>query len=480
MRRLCLLLATVLAALTGVVALPATSALAASAPPSSTGQRWALKVNGVYVSAEVNDSGDQNGKLRARSTTVGSWETFSLHTDNISGVGYGTTVSLRNEENGLYVTSEVDTSGAQSGMLRARGTNSGSWERFYVVPQGGGQFALKSAANGLYVTAEFNYTGGDQGLLRARSSTVGSWERFTFVPVAGAGDTEAPPQSTVTASGRHDIASWNVCANNNPSAACKLQYVDGDTVGANVASGVNGYLNHRPEAIFFQEICEKAVKPLELELESRLGGGWDVRFAPTYYKVVATDGTSDTGLLAQKTCADSTSHKDRGSFGIALAVKDTNTWYRGYTLPSPDKKEQRPALCATVPETGTVYCNAHFSSGSYFVDGNQAGDDPDGISRRKQSDALKGIVDKLQERGYTPFLGGDLNTTHASVDLLSSLYASHQECGQPTPGSPHDGAPTDGNNKIDYLFGPTGATYACEVVDPSLSDHRMIHATITL
>ncbi|MET8812845.1 hypothetical protein ABZW47_12635 [Streptomyces sp. NPDC004549] len=41
-------------------------------------------------------------------------------------------------------------------------------------------------------------------------------------------------------------------------------------------------------------------------------------------------------------------------------------------------------------------------------------------------------------------------------------------------------APTDGNNKIDYLFGPTGATYACEVVDPSLSDHRMIHATITL
>lgn len=226
-------------------------------------------------------------------------------------------------------------------MLRARGTNSGSWERFYVVPQGGDQFALKSAA------------------------------RFTFVPVGGAGDTGMPPLSSVTASGRHDIASWNVCANNNTSAACKLQYADGDTVGANVAPGVDGYLSHRPEAISFQEICEKAVKPLELELETRLGAGWDVRFAPTYYKVVAADGTSGTGLMAQKTCADSTSHKDRGSFGIALAVKDTNTWYRG----------------------------------------------------------------------YTPFLGGDLNTTHASVDVLSSLYASHQECNQPTPGSPRDGGP---------------------------------------
>jgi len=37
MRRLCLLLVAVLAAITGVVALPVSSAFAASAPPSSTG-----------------------------------------------------------------------------------------------------------------------------------------------------------------------------------------------------------------------------------------------------------------------------------------------------------------------------------------------------------------------------------------------------------------------------------------------------------
>ncbi|WP_225100094.1 endonuclease/exonuclease/phosphatase family protein [Streptomyces sp. CoH27] len=473
----------VLAALTGVVALPATPALAVSAPPSSTGQRWALKVNGLYVAAEVNDSGDQYGKLRARSTSVGSWETFSLHTDHIDGAGYGTTITLRNEENGLYVTSEVSTSGVQSGMLRAWGTNTGSWERFYVIPQGSGQYALKSAANGLYVSAQFNYTGGDQGLLRARSSSIGSWERFTFEKVGGTGDMSAPSAPTASASGRHDIASWNLCANNNTSAECKLQYADADTVASSVASDLAtvpaGYLTHRPEAIFFQEICEKAVKPLELQLENQLGGGWDVRFAPTYYKVVDENGTTDSLLTAQKTCADSTTGTDRGAFGIALAVKDSNTWYRGYTLPSPDGKEQRPALCATVPDAGTVYCDAHFSSGSYVdSSGNQAGDDPDNVYRPQQAEQLRSIVDGLQSYGYTPFYGGDLNTTTADVSVLSSLYSSHQECGQATPDAPHAGAPTDGNNKIDYIFGPVGPTYGCAVVDPQLSDHRVIHATV--
>ncbi|MFF9132996.1 endonuclease/exonuclease/phosphatase family protein [Streptomyces sp. NPDC014806] len=484
MRRLCLLLMAVLAAVTGVVALPATSALAASAPPSSTGQRWALKVNGLYVAAEVNDSGDQKGELRARSTSVGSWETFTLHTDAVDGVGYGTTVTLRNEENGLYVTSELGATGAQQGMLRARGTTTGSWERFSVVPQGNGQYALKSAANGLYVSAEFGYSGSDQGLLRARSTSVGAWERFTFEKVGGTGSTTAPPESAVTASGRQDIASWNVCANNNPSTACTLRFADADTVATDVAAALapapSGRLGHRPDAIFFQEICEKAVKPLELQLESRLGGAWDVRFAPTYFKVVDADGTTDPLLMAQKTCADSTSGVDRGSFGIALAVKDTNVWYRGYTLPSPDRKEQRPALCATVPDAGTVYCNAHFSSGSYYdADGHQAGDDPDAVYRPRQAATLRSLVDDLQSHGYTAFYGGDLNTTTADVAVLDGLYTGHQECGQATPDAPHTGAPTDGTNKIDYLFGPAGPAYGCEVVDPALSDHRVLHATVT-
>ncbi|MFI1766334.1 fascin domain-containing protein [Streptomyces sp. NPDC020800] len=482
MRRTCLLLTAVLAAVMGLVVIPAQSALAASAPPSSTGQRWALKVNGKYVTAEVGDAGDQKGKLRAVSTSVTSLETFTLHTDNIDNVGYGTTISLRNEENGLYVTSEANYTGVQAGMLRARGTNTGSWERFYVVPQGGGEYALKSAASpttsDLYLSARLNATGDDAGILRPYATSVGSWERFTFEPVGGTGATTAPPASSVTASGRHDIASWNVCANNNPSAECKLQYADSDTVGTDVAADVAGSLGHRPEAVFFQEICEKAVKPLELQLESRLGGGWDVRFAPTYYRVIDKGGAVDASLMAQKNCMDSNG-TDRGAFGIALAVKDTNTWYQGYTLASPPTKEQRPALCATVPEDGTVYCNAHFSSGSYFVDGKQQGDDPDNTFRPQQAARFRSVVDTLASAGYTPFYGGDLNTTTADVSVLSSLYTSRQECGQATPDAPHTGAPTDGNNKIDYIFGPAGPSYGCEVVDPALSDHRLIHATVT-
>lgn len=480
MRRILLLLTAVLAALAGLVVLPATPALAASAPSSSTGQRWALKVNGKYVTTEVNDSGDQKGKLRAVSTSRTSLETFTLHTDNIDSVGYGTTVSLRNEENGLYVTSEAGYTGVQAGMLRARGTNTGSWERFYVVPQGGNEYALKSAANpDLFISARFNATGDDAGLLRPYATSVGSWERFTFEPVGGTGATTDPPVPTATASGRHDIASWNVCANNNKSAECKLKFASGETVGDQVAAGLAGSLNHRPEAVFFQEICEKAVKPLELQLESRLGGGWDVRFAPTYYQVIDyTAGRPvDPSLKAQKNCMDSEG-TDRGAFGIALAVKDTNTWYRGYTLTSPDRKEQRPALCAALPDDGAVYCNAHFSSGSYFIDGVQQGDDPDGTARRQQAEQFRAVVDGFPA-GYTPFYGGDLNTTTGDVSLLSPLYTSRQECGQSGPDAPHTGAPTDGNNKIDYIFGPAGPAYGCEVVDPGLSDHRLLHATVT-
>lgn len=111
--------------------------------------------------------------------------------------------------------------------------------------------------------------------------------------------------------------------------------------------------------------------------------------------------------------------------------------------------------------------------------GKQEGDDPDNKFRPQQADRLRSLVDGLKASGYTPFYGGDLNTTTADVSVLSSLYTSRQECGQTTPDAPHTGAPTDGNNKIDYIFGPAGPSYGCEVVDPALSDHRLLHATVT-
>ncbi|MEV5551585.1 trypsin-like serine protease [Streptomyces sp. NPDC052309] len=140
--------------------------------------RWSLKAQatGTYVSAELNATGDQAGRLRARAAdAAGGWEQFTLHTRD-----GGTTVALRSAANGLFVSTEVNRTGAYEAMLRARSESvAGSWELFTLVPQGS-QYALRSSANGKYVVAEANYTGEDTGLLRARSTAVAGWERFTL------------------------------------------------------------------------------------------------------------------------------------------------------------------------------------------------------------------------------------------------------------------------------------------------------------
>lgn len=490
MRKLGAFLAGMGLVLAALVAWPG-SARADGAPPSSAGQRWALEVNGYYVSAEVDSTGDDTGMLRARATTIGSWETFTLFTDQAAGAGYGATISLRSEADGLYASTEMSYTGSDQYMLRARATNTGSYERYTVVPLGGGTYALKSVASGLYVSAEFYDTGNDTGMLRARSATVGSWETFTFVKVGGQGATGAAPAPTAVAAGQQEVASWNLCSNNNTSSACAFQFgapaATGQAAADAVATALGG---RRPDAIFFQEICEKDAKPLELELEKEYGTGWDVRFAPTVYQVRDPDGSFDPLLTAQKECADSSGtaasggDQDRGAFGIALAVADANTWYQAYTLVSPDGKEQRPALCATLPAQGTAYCTAHLSSGEYKVGGVEQGDDPSNVYRPQQAQQFAGIVGTLAGEGFTVVYGGDMNTvaaSAASADLVP-LYAGHQECAgqQQNPDGPYTGAPTNGSNKIDYLWGPASAAQLCTVVDPGLSDHQLIDDRITL
>lgn len=141
--------------------------------------RWSLKAqaNGKYVSAAVTTTGENQGRLRARSDTVAGWEQFTFHTrDN------GTTVALRSEANRLFVATELNRTGNHEAMLRARSESvTGSWELYTLVPQGDGKYALQSRANGKYVVTEANYTGEDAGQLRARSDSIaGGWERFTL------------------------------------------------------------------------------------------------------------------------------------------------------------------------------------------------------------------------------------------------------------------------------------------------------------
>ncbi|GGS74919.1 fascin domain-containing protein [Streptomyces cinerochromogenes] len=480
-KRIRLVLAAVLTAVSAVVALAAPSAAADTAvPPSSAGQRWALKVNGYYVTVYAGPDGDMKLRANPDAAEAKGWELFTLHTDYVEEVKrYGTTVSFRSEATGNYVTAEDDASGA---LLRTRGTTTGSWERFKLTPLSGGAFGLL-AHNGKYVAAELgSYP--DYGLLRARTSVsdpagLGSWERFTLEQIGPEGAyTANMPAPTAQAPRARDVVSWNVCANNNPDPDCDLKYAPPATVADDVSAALHAAMGtRRPDAIFFQEICEKSAKPLELKLEG-WAGPLDVRFMPTYYNVAtASDGTV---VRAQKNCSDGTDHVDRGAFGIALAMPDSNTWYQGTVLPSPSGKEQRPMLCAVVPAEGSAYCNAHFSSGPYIdSNGKLAGDDtdPDNLFRPQQAAKMRGSVDTLTAGGYTTYYGGDLNTATKDVGYLDSLYPDHQECGQPTPTSPHTGAATDGGNKIDYIFGPQGRTYACRVVDGGLSDHKMINLT---
>jgi hypothetical protein len=88
-------------------------------------------------------------------------------------------VALQSEWNNLFVSAELGYGWPYTGMLRARSSTVGPWERFDLAYQGG-NFMIRSEANGLYVAAELGYGSPDYGLLRARSDVHGDWETFAI------------------------------------------------------------------------------------------------------------------------------------------------------------------------------------------------------------------------------------------------------------------------------------------------------------
>ncbi|HHG86740.1 MAG TPA: T9SS type A sorting domain-containing protein, partial [Bacteroidetes bacterium] len=62
-------------------------------------------------------------------------------------------------------------------FLIANRTVAGPWERFQIIPAGGGYVALKALANNRYVAAE---AAGNQDLIANRTS-VGLWEKFAWI-----------------------------------------------------------------------------------------------------------------------------------------------------------------------------------------------------------------------------------------------------------------------------------------------------------
>ncbi|WP_406340728.1 endonuclease/exonuclease/phosphatase family protein [Streptomyces sp. NBC_00648] len=446
------LIGAVLPALLGAPAMAA-----APTPPNtskSAGQQWELLslATGKYVSVEASSTNE----LYARADSPGIPEQFTLHTDNVAK---GAAVALRSQANGAYVAAEFGAGAdGRYGKLRARteGPPAG-WEKLELVPQpqtGADVYALRYHHDGQdrYVSADAGATG--DGLLQARATAVGSWERFRLVPVAAPADPTPPPSASPRAI---KALTWNVCADNNKD--CGFYHTTAGPLADQIVARAKAA--GTPDVILLEEFCEKFAKPVEQALETQLGGGWDVRFAPVQYQVPGTD------IKARKNCQPDPSGADRGAYGVALAVPEENTWYRAYELPSPPGVEQRTALCATVASWAAEVCAAHFSTGGPGYD------DPYRTYQPQQADTLRRAASLP---GYRPLLGGDLNAT-PSTGVLGTLYSAYEEC---DARSATPNRPTAGTIKIDYLFG--GGTWSgCGVApDTGSSDHRAVWGTLTL
>jgi len=148
--------------------------------------------NHRYVSAELGFAGALNGLLRARATSVGTWEQFQCVAE---GAGRW---AIKSKANGRFVSAELGYSAGRYGMLRARATAVGVWETYSFVPVNScGCYAVRGA-NAKFVSAELGYPGSTYGVLRARSSGVGPWEEFTIhdesVGAAGSTTTTVPAE----------------------------------------------------------------------------------------------------------------------------------------------------------------------------------------------------------------------------------------------------------------------------------------------
>ncbi|MBM7786017.1 endonuclease/exonuclease/phosphatase family protein [Tenggerimyces flavus] len=467
-------LAFALAAGLVLAGLHATTAHAAD-PPAAARQEWSIRAvaNSRYVTTEISKVGADASMLRARGANAGAWERYTLHNANDSD---GSTFSIKSLANGKFVTVEANYPGAYQGLLRARSDSVGAWERFRLEDGGDSDpttVAIWSFGAARYVTTEVNAAGEDAGMLRARSTTVGGWERFVLT------DLTAPPPPTTDqptpSAGTVSVMSWNVCAANN--AACDFFHTPGGPMASAVATQATS-AGFAADAVLLQEVCETHAPLVEQELERRSGRAWSVRFAPSYERLPNLTPV----VLVQKACQRDTAGAARGSFGIALAVPAENAWYHWYPLPSPpatvaSPQEQRVAVCATVESRKLHVCAAHFSAGHPTLP-------PADDFRPEQAQAL---LQRVAKSGYTSIFGGDLNLSppdDAEGDepksALVPLYAAYEECDQSAHGGARDGRPTFGSLKLDYVFGPPSATFACRVGATGQSDHEPIFATVSI
>ncbi|SRR6266498_1574620 len=174
-------LAQALVALVAAAALVPITAPAASAVTTCNNWSWIISFgNSRYTSAELGYGGDLYGMLRARATDPGPWEEFQIcgRWEGGTKVNY-----IASNANLRYVSAELGRTGGDHGMLRARATSVGNWEKFTIARWGPNpaMYTIRSQANGRYVSAELGYGGGRYAMLRARATSIGNWEKFLIL-----------------------------------------------------------------------------------------------------------------------------------------------------------------------------------------------------------------------------------------------------------------------------------------------------------
>ncbi|HVK22855.1 MAG TPA: hypothetical protein VM677_15975 [Actinokineospora sp.] len=127
-------------------------------------------ITGKLVSTEVGWGGDYNGMLRARATVEGPWERYSFCHNISEGYWY-----IMAYGNGRFVSAEIGWSGEDYGLLRARASEIGAWEKFEVECDNNNT-TIRSKANTLWVSTDLTF----ENLLRAGSDDFwpGEWEMF--------------------------------------------------------------------------------------------------------------------------------------------------------------------------------------------------------------------------------------------------------------------------------------------------------------
>lgn len=146
------------------------------------------KANGLYVSAELGYTGDLYGMLRARSSTIGPWETYLICWDD----NFGMTI-ISSFINGLYVAAVPGDTDMDHMMLTASVQYADvGLASLFITPFSPADTTDVFPMSLLYVndsvvSAELGYSGGDYAMLRARASSVGPWEQFQWAWGGGVG-----------------------------------------------------------------------------------------------------------------------------------------------------------------------------------------------------------------------------------------------------------------------------------------------------